>query len=245
MVTILYMLLIEKIRPRGWLESNIDCFEALHRIIGILRRGEMTPAIHADFVAVTAEHNRMFLELYGNEHAKIKFHHSYHVPDDMMDMGMCLSCFPGERENKDAKNIATATDRIIERTSTIAFLHRTISHWTDNANACRSVYLHGARKLTSCGESLVTSRCATLPCGDVHADDMLLMVDGCIGRVVDFWQGDIDDTDAMVRLDLHSSVVSEKLLFQRVSHARLIESVSCIVEPVAWHETPSHTVAAT
>ena len=242
MITILHMFLIEKIRPRGWLASNIDCFEALHTIMGILRRAEMTPVIHAALVAATAKHNRLFLELYGNQHAKIKFHHTYHVPDDMLEMGTCLSCFPGERKNKDAKALAIATDRKIERTATISFLHRTITHWSDNANACRPVYLHCARKLMTHGEYFFTSKIATLPCGELHAKDMVLMSDGCIGRVIDFWQRDADDADALVRLDLHSKAASE-LLFQRASHAQVITTVADIVEPLAWYATSSHIVA--
>ncbi len=75
MVCIMYAFLIDKIQPRGLLETNIECFAALFVMLCILRRGDMSNAIHITFTALTLKHNRLFLDLYGNDNAKIKFHH--------------------------------------------------------------------------------------------------------------------------------------------------------------------------
>jgi hypothetical protein len=67
MVCIMYAFLIDKIQPRGLLETNIECFAALFVMLCILRRGDMSNAIHITFTALTLKHNRLFLDLYGNK----------------------------------------------------------------------------------------------------------------------------------------------------------------------------------
>ena len=98
MVCIMYAFLIDRIQPRGLLETNIECFAALFAMLCILRRGDMSNAIHITLTALTMTHNRLFLDLYGNNNVKIKFHHTYHMPDDMLYLMKCLSCFPAERK---------------------------------------------------------------------------------------------------------------------------------------------------
>ena len=70
-----------------------------------------------------------FLKLYTDKKVKIQFHHVYHIAEDMFYLLSCLSCFPAERKNKDAIAVSVATDRTVERTSVISFLHRTLKHW--------------------------------------------------------------------------------------------------------------------
>ena len=242
MIPIMYAFLIDKIKPRGWLASHIVCFEALHVIISILRGGEMSVAIHGTLLGQIIKHNTLFLELYGNEHAKIKFHHLFHLPDDMLYLGGCYSCFPTERKNKDAIAVSVATDRKVERTSTIAFLQRTAAHFVGNDDACTAAHLHSIVQLSMGGTLFCRSVFATLPCGDVHVNDMLLIVDGSLGKVIDFWQRD-GDADVVVRMDMHSQTGNDKLSFASASHAQVFESMSRICEPVAWHATSSKIVA--
>ncbi len=141
MVTIMYAFLQEKIAPRGVLMSNIECFTYLYMIICILRRGEISQTIHDTLLDLCVKHNKLFLELYGNTHAKIKFHHLYHLARTMLYMHSCLSCFPTERKNKDALAVSVATDKAMERTSVVSFLHKTLKHWERHATCCTEMFL--------------------------------------------------------------------------------------------------------
>ena len=100
MVTILYCFLVEKVLPRGILTQNITCFVCLYKILCILRRGGLSETIATTLRELIVKHNTLFLELYGNRRAKIKFHHMYHLPEDMLWLLSCLSCFPTERRKK-------------------------------------------------------------------------------------------------------------------------------------------------
>ena len=202
MVSLLFVFLIEKIQPRGFLCPNIRCFALLHTILCILRRGTMDVSIHAKLMATIIEHNTLFVQLYGNKCAKIKFHHLFHLPDDLLRAGSAISCFVTERKNKDAISVSVTTDRKVEKSSIIMFLHRTIAHWSDNDNACKPEYLRGGRTVDVNGEAIMTSRSACLSCGVVSASDVVLLTNGSIGIVMDFWQNP-NENDVFVRLCEH------------------------------------------
>jgi hypothetical protein len=226
MVTIMYAFLMEKARPRGWLPRHIECFEALFAILCILRRGDMTDAIHSSLSRLILKHNTLFLELYGEKNAKIKFHHVYHIPDDMLGMECCLSCFPTERKNKDAKHAANASDKDMERTATIAFLNKAIEYWDGNDAACQASSLHGpVQKLmmflhdrSIMPEAFSRSAAATLPCGEAFPSDMMLLQDGSLGQVIDFWgRDDNNPADIVVGCNIHRRMAGP-LLFEGRSY---------------------------
>ena len=237
MVNILYVFLIDKIQPRGLLSADhIKCFEALYGIMCILRRGEMTTVYREDFMNLTMTHNRLFLELYGNKPAKIKFHHTYHLPDDMLRMGSCLSCFPTERKNKDALAVSTASDRHMARTATINFLHKTLAHWAGNEHGCLAHYLVSPKLLMLAGVEMQFALAATLPCGEVHKGDLVLFRDGDLGKVLGFWARK-GDHQLVVQANIHRKLQMGRLAFECQSvlgpEFRIVEQ---IVECVIWYE---------
>jgi hypothetical protein len=230
MVPLLFVFLIEKIQPRGLLRPNIRCFALLHTILCILRRGVMNASIHAKLLATIIEHNTLFLQLYGETNAKIKFHHLYHLPDDLLRAGSAISCFVTERKNKDAIAVSVCTDRNVEKSSIIMFLHRTIAHWSGNYKACAPVYLRNGHNVEVNGDVIMVSKSVCLPCGDVYAGDMVLLTNGSIGQVMEFWQNP-GDQDVVVRFCEHKRI--EGAHFDLTSHV-VIDSVDCVVEPMAW-----------
>ncbi len=220
-----------EIKPRGLLKTNIECFSALWPILCILRKGEMSNAIHGVLTALVPKHNRLFLDLYGKEHAKIKFHHTYHIADDMLYVMQCLSCFPTERKNKDALALSVATDKNIEKASVIALLHSTLSHWND-ARGCEEVYLHNPRPMCLHEEKVSKSVSATLTCGDVYTHDMVLLFDGSIGKVLSFRQ---HDDSIHVGVQVHRAIPNAELLFGiRVHEVNFVDDRST-VEPIFWY----------
>ena len=118
MLPLLFAFLIEKAVPRGWLPRHIMCFTALYKIVNIVRRGLMTTEVWARMNVLINTHATLWLELYGNEPSKMKFHNLFDLPDDLRRIGSCLGCFVTERENKDANAAAATTYRHLERTAT-------------------------------------------------------------------------------------------------------------------------------
>ena len=90
MVRIMYAFLMDKTAAvRNFVTAeHIECFAALHRLIDTLRTcGAVTPEVRSNIEKDVSIHNRLFLKLYGNQHCKIKFHHLYHIPEDVAEMG--------------------------------------------------------------------------------------------------------------------------------------------------------------
>ena len=239
MVSILFAFACEKVRPRGLLQLNIDCFEALYKILCILRKGEMNESIHAVLTSLVVYHNRVFIELYGEEHCKIKFHHSYHIPNDMLYLLQCLSCFPTERKNKDALAVAVATDKSIEKTAVISFLHRTLAHWGDT-QCCEEMYLHKPRALMLHGQTVYNSQSATLRIGDVYVGDVVLLLDGSIGKVISLWR---NDDVIYAGVEVHNAIPESPMLFELAG--RGVDFIDCrlFVELVAWY-SKAHAMLA-
>ena len=100
MFPLLDAFLVEKAEPRGWFPRNIACFKAMYAVLCILRRGDMSVAIHTRLNALVNTHATLFLELYGDANAKVKFHHLYDLADDMLRIGGALSCFVTERKTR-------------------------------------------------------------------------------------------------------------------------------------------------
>ena len=236
MIPLLHAFLVEKILPRGVLVRNVECFSCLHSILCFVRRGDMNEHVHAKFLSIIVKHNTMFLELYGERNAKIKFHHLYHLPDDMLRLGKFVGCFTTERKNKDAKAVVVATDKNIERSSIISFLHRTICHWADNDEACKPEHLRSPSTI-QLPNDMSTSRSACLLCGDLHAGDMVLLLNQSIGEIVDFWQ--LEDS-LCVRLHEHKKL--QGMHFELQTNL-VIDDVSCIVEAITYLRNVDDLVA--
>jgi hypothetical protein len=239
MVTIMHSFLIDKIRPRGLLEPNIDCFKTLFSICCTLRRGTMSVEIRNALCNLVVKHNSLFLTLYGDAHAKIKFHHLYHLPEDVFHIGQCISCFPLERKNKDALAVAVATDMRIERTSVISFLHKTLASWNDPSR-CQEMFLHSPRMHPKA--QIWHSHSATLPCGEVRAHDMVRMVDGSIGKVASFWQAECEGA-IIVAAHIHLPLAT-KCLYSLTSSSLEFVHAREILEPMCWYARSDAIFAA-
>ena len=130
MMFFLYAFLVEKAAPQGRIPAdNVDCFCNLFKIICTYRRGRMTEEICNSLTNMTVDHNTQFLKLYGHEHAKPKFGHSYDVPRDNKELDeKVFSCFTTERKNKDCLALAESTDKNIRKTTTVRFLNESVQH---------------------------------------------------------------------------------------------------------------------
>ena len=207
----------------------------------------MSVDIHARLTALINTHATLFLELYGDAHAKVKFHHLFDLADDLLRIMGAVSCFVTERKNKDVKAVAESVSRHLERTATCSFLQNTVAHWRDNSEACLPAYLCRATRVTIKSDTdLWRAKQAVLPCGTVFRRDFIVLDDGSVGLTIDFFRwGDEADDDMHVRFERFTPNASVPLRFDRFGDGREVVHVSCIVEPCAWYAlNPKSVVVA-
>ena len=238
MVYLLYGFLVDKVLSnenlRSELGEHVECFKHLFIIICILKRGTMNQTISTRLKKIIVAHARLFLKLYEELHATPKFHHMYHLPDDLLWMLQCLSCFPTERKNKDALELSNATDRTVEKTSVINFLQQTLSHWAKNG--CQESYLHGNPRSYALGGgvTLFQSSGATCQGGEIKSGDMVSFSDGSIGKVISFSQCDGDER-IYAQAEVHELISGFDF---QLGYEVLFVDVSMIVEAVCWKTKP-------
>ena len=235
MACILYTFLVDKIKPRGILVDNVKCFEATYRIINTVRRGTITEDIAIEFESTVVERARLFLALYGDKHAKIKFHHLFELARDMMRVGHFATCFPTERKNKDALSVCSATDKTIEKSSVTKFLNQTLSTWESNANLCQPNYLHNPSVFVLGNSKVRKSTSATLVCGEAFKDDVVALRSGGVGRVVEFLE---HDSQMFVNVAVHRQIGD--IYFEVDPSSFSIIDIDLIVELVCWYKSDTH-----
>ena len=242
MVPILYTFSVEKVQPRGWLPKHIECFIALHTILCIIRRQTMNAIVHTRLTSVIDTHARLFLELYGDKHAKIKFHHLYDLPDDLLAMGKAVGCYVTERKNKEAIDVADGIQRHIERTATCTFLQRSLRRWHDRPEICMPVYLQRARFADNKKDLLISDE-ALLPCGTVYSNDLVLTQSNHVAKVLHFWQKD-GHNELYAELLLYVPVAGMPLRWSKAEHIDFADA-SSVVEAVSYYEpSPNIVVVA-
>ena len=242
MIPIMYAFLHEKILPLGVLDKNIECWTLLWKITCVLRRGDMNDTICQTLRTLIVQHNTLCLELCGDAPFKVKFHHLYHLPDDMFGLNKIISCFVTERKNKDAIAVSVATDKAFEKSATISFLHRTIKHWSNNLEATQESYLLKPRAIMLHGQWVDHSTSAVLPCGELHQRQMVALRNGDIGAIVDFWQDAAKQI--AVQIEVHMRVPNEQIYFELEPSSVVFLSSGAINEPISWYATSTKLVVS-
>ena len=246
MCFLLCAFLVEKIAPRGIMLSNIECFRKMFKIICTLRRGLMTAEVRDRLKSLIVNHGTQFLELYGCQKAKIKFHHALHLPDDLHRLDCkTFSTFTTEAKNKDALAIVNAADKSIEKTATATFLHNDLQAMIDSTKFARHSYLDGNVKCFLVGGTKCwTSKQSVLPGGSINHGDFVYLVGGSIGKVLNIFDFDRSDEHLVVQIEIHQPLEAAPMRF-----SLNIDSVTCvssvdIVEPVWWRQSPNGFIVA-
>ena len=201
----------------------------------------MNETIRDTLKEVCVKHSALFLELYGNLRAKPKIHHVFHIADDMFYFLSCLSCFPTERKNKDAIAVSVATDRTVEKTSVIKFLHRTLKHWERVSTACTKMFLARGAAICVDGRKITKARYGVFPCGEVHCGDMVAFYDGSLGRVQQLLE-----TEGVIYIgaSIHRKLAGKFVDWELESHEFNFIDARLMQEPVAWYARSQSIVAA-
>ena len=228
MTTLMYMFLVEKIQPRGWIPTHIDCFKLLYKTLCILRRGVMTNEVHTRLKHAIVEHAEKFASVYKKSLIKIKFHHLIDLPDDLLRMGRVLGCFTAERKNKDLKQVAKNSFNTLESTVCFDYVNKCVERFCLCEESYKRAFLVSPKQI---GSTTMSSR-ATTPSGDIHKGDVVCMTANRVGKIVDFFQSS-DDDSIVARVHVLSKVGT--FIFSIADSVVMFISIDEIVEPVAWY----------
>ena len=202
MVWLMHAFLSEKIAHRNMIPDHIKCFSLLYDIMTMLRRGgPSTTRLREKIVA----HGVLFVRLFGNDAVKIKFHHLYHLPGDIEWMGTWLTCFVFERKHYDLKVTAKEIHKHIEHTVVNDILNQTVHGFLTQPKAFMHRYLIKPSDAVVGQLELLAATSAVFECGTLHQDDVVMLRDGSVARVVEFVQH-TSDQSIVVRLIRYSKV---------------------------------------
>jgi len=98
------------IAPMGLLAPQIASYEALGRVLTLVRLGKEGEAVHNHLAEAIAAHARLFAVAYPRVDFKPKHHYAHHVPDQLRRHGIILDAFVGERKHSSIKQCATAIE---------------------------------------------------------------------------------------------------------------------------------------
>ena len=162
--------------PKNLFPDHTHCFSLLVRILQICTSGPRRAASNVDELQRTIDnHHEMYKRLYP-EWIKPKWHQMLHIPEDVKDLGLMLSCFVTERKHRSIKRAAVWTFRHYDHTLISDIVYRELENLRSEAAIFHKQYLispvatHG----------METSTRASFVFGDAHRGDLI----ACRGRVI-------------------------------------------------------------
>ena len=101
--------LATEVTPRGHLAQEIQSYDALELLVGLVKNGKF--GRHADTASVDLSnvakaHQDAFVEAYPDARVPPKGHWQFHLGPQLQRDGMTIDCFVGERHNKLVKSCA-------------------------------------------------------------------------------------------------------------------------------------------
>jgi hypothetical protein len=174
------------------LHDNMRCLWRLHLIIGILSLGSTKAMSYVGRLrTLVTEHAELFVQLYPDR-VKPKFHHLFHIADNMVWLGALASCFVCERKHRSTKRAALWVFRSVDNTVVKEMLSRQCTAIADDGTSLfQKQWLHAPKALIFGGVSLHRSVRACLECGPINAGDLLWLQSGSsayVGRAIAFWE---------------------------------------------------------
>lgn len=186
MIPILLAFLDEVVAPA--LPEHRRCFRLLALIVAIFSCGPTESLSHLQVLRRSiVDHHTLFCKLYGDV-IKPKLHHLLHIPEHMEHIGRLLGCFTMERKHRTTKQSALHVFRHFEPTVLKDLTHEQLQSIVDGPPLAPA-YLIDASAID--GGLAKSSRCR-LPCGEIHADDFVVLRNGSAAIVEQWWQDGAD-----------------------------------------------------
>ena len=198
MVVLLASFMETMLKPLGCLPEHTESMCLLRDIITVLRLTyDVDESVHKTLSGLVSKHHKLFHKLY-HKLIKVKFHQLLHLPDDLLRLGVCLSCFCLERKHRDWKRLSLYIFRTCESTTTIDFVNYSIQEMVSGRFKFKEFYLDDPETVCVDGNVFDVARAAFLRAGEVKCRDVVLCETTeatYVGEIIRFYgSGDEDDT---------------------------------------------------
>lgn len=176
MVMLLHAYLVEVVQPTGAMPREIECIGLLKSIIDIMKLGAHGAMPYVEQLkSLLTAHHTLYTTLYQNVHCafKPKYHQALHIPSNMETWNILLSCWTTERKNKDLKAACGTVYTHMEHVTTCTMVAQQIQHFEQNHHAMLDPFTLIDPHPSSIKGVISTAWHARLPCGHVHAGDII------------------------------------------------------------------------
>ena len=215
----------------------VRCFTRLHHICGLLKAGSENAVHYADTLRRLIKlHQDEFVEIYGDV-LKPKWHHIFHVPDNMVFVGRALSCFATERKHKGIKRSALYIFRDMEHTVLHDVVTKSFEQLQSGHDLFKKEFLVNPYSVAVADNALQRSTSAVLVTGEACKGDIALFTSGEAGRILAFWQA--PGETVAIEVDIYENVQGDvRLISEDHATRRFIESGSMVDTCIWYYDSP-------
>jgi len=236
MLPILLCFVIEVVEPLGIMPMHIASFLMLYDIVEILSMGPHASIPHLNALSARiTEHHEAFKLIYPG-FIKPKWHHMLHIPDNMKELGVLLSCFVTERKHRIVKNAACHVFRHYEHTVLADLVNRQAQDFADGKVLQRWNMLNPKTIHIEKGVAMQKAAVASLPCGEVRTGDLVALRGRRVGRLIAFWS-DSAGEDAEIAaqfVEYRLSSVRGPIGVVTSTEVTCFSDVAEIIGPLVW-----------
>jgi hypothetical protein len=117
------------------------CFAIAENLLGLLGLGAKSAMPHIETInRLINEHAELYVKLYPDQ-VRPKFHHLFHIIDNMKSLKALISCFVLERKHIVTKDAAHYCYRHIEHTVIVDLINRHCARATSAESPLREMFL--------------------------------------------------------------------------------------------------------
>ena len=230
-IDLLYSFLELFVKPKGKLLRHVQCYELLRNIVGYLKNGpkEFTQQRYTELQSMVVRHASLWKDLYGDGHAKPKWHHLLHLAKDLLYIGKAISSLPGERKHRAAKAYGRFAFKTPEKTIVYSMLNEMAhSIRTENFKAARMI----KPVIKTFGSlQVLAATSASLPAGEVRRGDVVLCSGNVVGEVMAFFA---NDEDSEVTAQIQQYTMTDDSQTWRVEGPVIFPLAADILATMLW-----------
>jgi hypothetical protein len=215
-------------------------FTKLHHIVGLLRLGAESSMVHIETIQnLMDQHLQAFIELYGEERLKPKWHHGMHIVDGMRHIKKLLACFVTERKHREVKASALHVFRHYEHTVLNDLVNKTFEQTLNGIDLYREQFLVFPADCVFDGHQMRRARKAILRIGEVTHDDLVALTNGTVGKIVYFWQR-ANAADIIAELECYECINNDaRILSTERTTRRFVDVADFVDTLVSFMESPA------
>ena len=235
MLPIVYSFLVAVVEPIGVMTANVQSMGLLCKIVSILQMSyDFGDKEHKLLRKAIDDHHKLFRAIYGHC-IKVKFHHLFHLPENLLWLKRVVSCFVTERKHRDWKALSLFAFRHVEHQSVIDFCNYAVQEFKSGRFSFLPLYLIDPEDVEINGVGARVSLKATCYAGTVSRGKIVLsIVEG--GRVIGmcrrFWE--FEGQNSVVEIDAYDTAPGLSGNFSTSDAAKTFVPLSSLRALLIW-----------